>query len=187
MACQESTELSDAIARDPRSAGWTLDSTMSGHLHEAERLFTLAGEKKLAEASAKQLVPLAGITLRPVAAKVASPGQKYLARFLLLLEAINTRCPWCCARFSVNDLMYAGVVSSPRPRALTVPRRRLAKMTATLLPFIVESPEIARSHGDRLRNLIRSDLRGSNMLWITSRFSAQAVSAPVCCWRWGPG
>ena len=106
MACQESTELSDAIARDPRSAGWALDSTMSGHLHEAERLFTLAGEKKLAEASAKRkLVPLAGITLRPVAAKVASPGQKYLSRFLLLLEAINTRCPWCCARFSVNDLM----------------------------------------------------------------------------------
>lgn len=122
MACRESIELSDAIARDPRSAGWALDLTMSGHLHEAERLFTLAGEKKLAEASAKRkLVPLAGITLRPVAAKVASPGQKYLSRFLLLLEAINTRCPWCCARFSVNDLMYAGaVLSSPRPRALTV-------------------------------------------------------------------
>lgn len=112
MACRESTELSDAIARDPRSAGWALDSTMSGHLHEAERLFTLAGEKKLAEASAKRkLVPLAGITLRPVAAKVVSPGQKYLARFLLLLEAINTRCPWCCARFSVNDLMYAGAAA----------------------------------------------------------------------------
>ena len=121
MACRESTELSDAIARDPRSAGWTLDSTMSGHLHEAERLFTRAGEKKLAEASAKRkLVPLAGITLRPVVAKVASPGQKYLSRFLLLLEAINTRCPWCCARFSVNDLMYAGAVSFLRPRALTV-------------------------------------------------------------------
>ena len=165
MACRESIELSDAIARDPRSAGWALDSTMSGHLHEAERLFTLAGEKKLAEASAKRkLVPLAGITLRPVVAKVVSPGQKYLARFLLLLEAINTRCPWCCARFSVNDLM-------------------LAKMTATLLPFIVESPEIARSHGDRLRNLIRSDLRGSNMLWITSGCPLPAAAR----WLWRPG
>jgi hypothetical protein len=124
MASAESVELSAAIAGDSRSAGWALDSTMSGHLHEAERLFTLAGEKKLAEASAKRkLVPLAGITLRPVVARVASPGQKYLSRFLLLLEAINTRCPWCCARFSVNDLMYAGAVTAhhpPRPRALTV-------------------------------------------------------------------
>ena len=94
------------IAGDSRSAGWTLDSTMSGHLHEAERLFTLAGEKKLAAASTqRKLTPLAGITLRPVVVRAASPGQKYLSRFLLLLDAINTRCPWCCARFSVNDLM----------------------------------------------------------------------------------
>ena len=77
MACQESTELSDAIARDPRSAGWTLDSTMSGHLHEAERLFTLAGEKKLAEASAKRKpVPLAGITLRPCCGQGGVAGPK---------------------------------------------------------------------------------------------------------------
>ena len=151
MESVESKELKKLISMQPQSNGWKLQATDKGALFEAERRFTIEGEiKVISEAARRKLVPLAGLGLKPKEVATKNPGQVYLSRFLKLLEYINTKCPWCSARFQTNDLM-------------------LCKMVACLLPFVVENKETARAHGDRLKNLIRPDLKGSNILWITNR------------------
>ena len=147
MKSEAAKELDVLTASMDECHGWKMTSAMSGVLYEAERLYTLAGEQKASESvKRRRLQSISSIRLVEDTEKARTPGTTYLCRFLALLNEINTKCPWCCARFPVNDLM-------------------LCKMSACLLPYIVESPAVAKTHAERLQNLIRSDLKGSNMLW----------------------
>lgn len=89
----------EIVASDPNSSGWKLPQEESGHLWETERLYTVAGEKKLAVSTTRRkLVPYSGFRLRPPKEREALPGQAYLARFLTVLKHINESCPWCSSR-----------------------------------------------------------------------------------------
>lgn len=151
MESEEAGKLRRLIALQPESDGWKLQNSHMGALYEAERRFTIDGEVKLqSAASRRKLMPLAGRGLRRKENTEVHPGKLYLSRFLKLLAYINENCPWCNRRFPTNDEM-------------------LQKMTAALLPFITETAAVARAHSDRLKNLIRSNLKGSNVLWISNR------------------
>ena len=124
-------------------------------LDETSRLFTLQSESRRVITSSGPRK--ASDVVRKQVDEDTKPGEQEVSRFLRLLDVIHT-VPWANKAFEVNN----GI---------------LRQLMCGHLELIV-GPEVAKAHGQRLRQLIDLDAKDSHLVWVTNR--QQGKTTTIC-------
>ena len=147
----------ESLALEHGYESWSFlhDSRGLTDLDETSRLFTLQSESRRVITSSGPRK--ASDVVRKQVDEDTKPGEQEVSRFLRLLDVIHT-VPWANKAFEVNN----GI---------------LRQLMCGHLELIV-GPEVAKAHGQRLRQLIDLDAKDSHLVWVTNR--QQGKTTTIC-------